>query len=710
MAAGLHRGLTPARLRIALGLLFLALAVPSAALIMQTQRQLKWEALHQQRELAVELAERIDRGLQRRVAIEDARSAADYAFLIAASDPGAPLQRSPLAQLPLAADWPGLLGWFQVDPAGRFSTPLLPEDADARGLAVDALAERRARRDALLDVLAENRLAERRRLTEPEAEPGPDPLAARRALRRPADSVGRTARTAISDADADIAAEQAESFAAAAEPEVTTTAAYRRPARDLPPPPAAPAPTAQFEFDRLNKPEPVAQRAEPPAGKLAERSLQVAAEPPLPQRARRTEQSAVPDPAQPASAGPAPVRIFESELDPFEFARLDSGHFVLFRRVWRNGERHVQGLLIEPQAFLRGTLGEAFSSSVLAASTDLAIAWQGEVIERVPGRAADAYLSASGALQGSLLHRSRLSAPLSGVELQWALRQLPPAPGATQLAWSGALLLGVLLAGFAMLYRLGLRQIRLARQQHDFIAAVSHELKTPLTSIRMYGELLRAGWAPEARRREYYDFIHDEAERLSRLIANVLQLARLERDELQFELKPYPATTLFDLIRSKVHGQIERAGFEVDFHFDPACAALETLADADALVQIMINLVDNALKFSARAPRQRLEIAVSRSGRRLQFSVRDYGPGVPPALRRRVFELFFRGGNELTREASGTGIGLALVRQLAHGMRGEVEVVAGEPGAEFRLSLPLCGVAETGAGQAAGQQAGDDPP
>ena len=98
----------------------------------------------------------------------------------------------------------------------------------------------------------------------------------------------------------------------------------------------------------------------------------------------------------------------------------------------------------------------------------------------------------------------------------------------------------VLLVGHYGLYRLGLQQIDLAVQRSDFVSAVSHELKTPLTAIRMYGEMLRAGWVQdEARRQTYYDFIFFESERLSRLIANVLQLARLTNHDAPLDLKEY---------------------------------------------------------------------------------------------------------------------------------------------------------------------------
>jgi two-component system, OmpR family, phosphate regulon sensor histidine kinase PhoR len=137
---------------------------------------------------------------------------------------------------------------------------------------------------------------------------------------------------------------------------------------------------------------------------------------------------------------------------------------------------------------------------------------------------------------------------------------------------------------------------------------------------------------------------------------------------------------------------VERAGFELAFEVAADVDTVELEVDADAVVQVMINLVDNALKFSAQAASRRVEVTVSRVGRgQVAFDVRDFGPGVPPALRRRSFELFVRGGDELTREAPGTGIGLALVRQLARTMGGEVELLPASPGALFRLRLPLSG-------------------
>jgi signal transduction histidine kinase len=268
----------------------------------------------------------------------------------------------------------------------------------------------------------------------------------------------------------------------------------------------------------------------------------------------------------------------------------------------------------------------------------------------------------------------------------FAIKRLPSGPGAALITWLAAILALVLGAGVYLIYRLGVRQIDLARQQQDFVSAVSHELKTPLTSIRMYGEMLREGWAPEDKKQNYYDYIYDESERLSRLISNVLQLARMTRNDLRVDLKPVTVAELLDGIRSKLASQIERAGFALNVTVAEEAGQAVIRVDRDWVTQILINLVDNAVKFSARAQTRMIDIAcrLRRDGT-VQFSVRDYGPGVPRDQMQNIFRLFYRSENELTRETIGTGIGLALVRQLALAMKGQVDVVNAEPGAEFRL-------------------------
>jgi signal transduction histidine kinase len=237
-----------------------------------------------------------------------------------------------------------------------------------------------------------------------------------------------------------------------------------------------------------------------------------------------------------------------------------------------------------------------------------------------------------------------------------------------------------------MLLRLGQRQLALARQQQDFVSAVSHELKTPLTSIRMYGEMLREGWADEAKRKTYYDFIFHEAERLTRLINNVLQLARLSRNEQTASVSATSVGAALAELRPRLESQLEPSGFELRIDGETGVEPVEIQIDIDWFIQIFINLVDNAVKFSTNAETRRVDIEYRRlQDGRVQFAVRDYGPGIEAGQMKKIFKLFYRSENELTRETVGTGIGLALVHQLASAMHAEVDVVNCQPGAEFRI-------------------------
>lgn len=682
-----------ARLRLFLALLLVALALPSAVLVWQTQQQLRFESLHQYRTLAEELATRIDGELQRVLRAEEARTESDYQFLVVAGDPSTSkmVQRSPLAEFPDQTAFPGLIGHFQVDADGTFSTPLLPESViDNAGFGLDQaeLDRRVALRQRLLEVLSRNQLVASAHA----------PIDAKRLAGLAAGTTSTTASSggAVTqspptlEGKREAAKNESEQIASARQQEYPAQAAFDQ--LNAPNANAAPGYSNQLgRVDELKLGKAFAEAGKKDVG--AEFAQTRAPPQKVVTRGTRKEQSAIPEALEKGKlAGDKSneqVRIFESEVDPFEFGLLASGHGVLFRKVWRDGRRTIQGALIDQGAFVDGVIANAFSSSALAPMSDLVVAYQQEVLRLLPGQSAERGLYSAKQVKGELLYQTHLSAPLDKLQLLWTIRHLPPGPGARIVNWASALLLLVLVAGFIAIYRLGLRQILLARQQQDFVSAVSHELKTPLTSIRMYAEMLKEGWASDEKKRSYYEFIHDESERLSRLIANVLQLARMERNDLKLDLKPTRVETLVDMLRSKVHTQIERAGFKVEYLVDPNALEREVLVDADAFSQILINLTDNAIKFSQAAPEHRIEIGVSLRGKNLIVSVRDYGPGVQKSQMKKIFQLFYRSGNELTRESLGTGIGLALVRQLARAMHGDVDVSNRDPGAEFQLRLPV---------------------
>ncbi|EGV19318.1 sensor histidine kinase [Thiocapsa marina] len=688
-------GWNPRRLRLVLGLFFVALAIPASLLIHQAFGHLKWAAFRQHQLLAEELAARIDTRLREIVNAEEARAVADYGFLVATWDGAGTLpQRSPLARYPVSPTLPGLVGHFQVDAAGTLTTPLVPtRDGDARalGIAPGERAGREALEERIRGILTDNRLVQGARIEADAMPEHPMPEDPMLGGRRDKDSLGPTANA--------------------------LPIATPKEERALP----------QAAFDRLSEIDvsPMRERKTQAHGtlgrvedlKLDERFQQAAPAAPattegLPPSERQDDdrpeqglartEGRVPGPAgspapnplgvsEPRADGTVPaVSLFETEVDPFRMSLLDSGHFVLFRQVRQDGQRLIQGVLVEQRPFLRGGIEGVFRETLLSQTTDLVVAWDGDVLAAYPSQASRGYLSSAEELRGALLLRTRLSAPLQGMELLFSVGRLPTAPGAHLLYWIAAALVAILCGGISLIYRLGLRQIALARQQQDFVSAVSHELKTPLTSIRMYGELLREGWVPEEKRPTYYAFIHEESERLSRLIENVLQLARMTRNDLRLHLRPVTAGELTELIRSKVTSRVERAGFTLNIDCGAQAAAAVVLVDEDAFSQILINLVDNAVKFSADAERKQVDIGCRLADRgTLVFWVRDYGPGVPPAQMRKIFRLFYRVDGGLTRETAGTGIGLALVRQLAEAMGGTVDVANREPGAELRFVVPV---------------------
>ena len=695
-------GLDRKRLRRWLSVFFLALAIPTGVLVYQAYSQLKWEAFHQYRVLAEELAARIDARIVQLINTEEARSFADYAFLNVAGDPAANfLQRSPLSAWPHASPIPGLVGYFQVDTDGEFTTPLLPPTgtvASSYGITAVELEQRLALQQKIEQILGRNRLVQ-------DSEDV---------------TVTGVASTARRDKQAGLAAPLAARDKDALEPRALDDRAV--PARVKV---AEEHVQGQAAFDRLNKAatpheQEKKQQAAKTLGRVEDLKLdyryqsesadevqrQVMNKAPVDAKRARKERSALPEPADESGAtyfegaveADAPtqsrlkseirIRTFESEIDPFEFSLLDSGHFVLFRKVWRDGQRYIQGALIEQQPFVQGLIETMFLDTALSNMSDLLVAYRGDVFSAFSGRTAQEYLSSAEALRGTLLYQTRLSAPLGDLELILSITRLPAGPGGRLISWLAAILLLVLCSVFYLMYRLGAGQIDLARQQQDFVSAVSHELKTPLTSIRMYGEMLREGWASDEKKSSYYDYIFDESERLSRLIANVLQLARMTRNKLQIDTKPLAVAELMDGIRSTVSSQIERAGFELNICCEPEAGQAIIQVDPDGFTQIFINLVDNAVKFSASAEQKVIDIGCQRlRDGSVQFSVRDYGPGIPGGQMKKIFRLFYRSENELTRETVGTGIGLALVHQLARAMGGQVDVVNREPGAEFRVSI-----------------------
>ncbi len=701
MVRSLHRSLSERQLRWWLLIFFFALAIPALLLIYRAYDQLKWEVFHQYRISAEELSARIDGELHRLIEIEESRSFGDYAFLSVSGDPGATfVQRSSLSAFPVAADIPGLVGYFQVDSAGKLSSPIVPTPGTNYFNYGVNEAEYRAR------LSLNERL--QRILNTPnekpdvpmEMEAGVAPAAAKQKGADLNASVSRDFDDAepasnVFDrlsSNLGVAQQQQARGDYGRVEDLKLDSRLEKKSREQS------LATPQSEERQRSVSKRASRKEQVAVYELADEAMEesVAEFDDMPSRAIVAQAPAAVMPQAKNELVPVPlgerelrVRLFEGEIDPFSFEILDLDHFVLFRNVWRAGERFIQGAVIERAAFIDQTIARVYRGSALAQMSDLLAAYEGEVIAVHASGAAREYLPGARDLSGELLYRTRLSAPVSALELIYTVTELPFGPGARYLAWL-TLLLGLTLSGGCyIIYRYGIGQISLYRQQQDFVSAVSHELKTPLTSIRMYSEMLTAGWADEDKKAGYYAFIHDESERLSRLITNVLQLSRMTRGNDVIDVKPLIVRELLDLTESKVASQVRSAGFELKTEFDDDALTTSLSVDADAFTQIMINLIDNAIKFSPSDALKRIDLGCTRQrDGSVCFTVRDYGSGVPKDQMRRIFELFYRPEGELTRETVGTGIGLALVHQMTVAMSGRVDVQNRDPGAEFSLTFP----------------------
>jgi signal transduction histidine kinase len=242
------------------------------------------------------------------------------------------------------------------------------------------------------------------------------------------------------------------------------------------------------------------------------------------------------------------------------------------------------------------------------------------------------------------------------------------------------------LLGLASLWRNAAAQIKLAQKKDDFISAVSHELRTPLTSIRMYSEMLEKNWVKSQDKAvEYYGNMRQESERLSRLIENVLDFSRIQRGRKKYTFNAGDINKCVADVVEMMRPYAMLKGFSIQT--EPGQIE-ESTFDADAVTQIVVNLLDNAIKYARDAEDKMIIVRTKIDGQFTIIEVEDHGPGVPHRQRNKIFEQFYRSAAEATRETTGTGLGLALVKKFAEAHNGYVEIISAKPtGAIFRVAL-----------------------
>lgn len=372
--------------------------------------------------------------------------------------------------------------------------------------------------------------------------------------------------------------------------------------------------------------------------------------------------------------------ILEVEIDPFQ-AKFNQNYIVYYRNVWRNNEQFIQGYAVR----LRPYLEKLVFTEMQFDPTE-----QGFALEFGTKDVPYVVFGDRKNSRGQLLDVP-LQFPLNDMFLSVYLTEESSGMGRALIILIGIVICGAILGGFIAVYRSTRSQIRLANKRQDFVSAVSHELKTPLTAIRMYAELLQNSWvANETKRQKYYGLIVSETERLSRLIQNVLNLSKLERGNWNVQFTKINPKTILDTFVATYTQNIEKNGFDLTVTSD--ICNMELTLDKDAVMQVLMNVVDNSLKFARESAYKMIVLELRVREDDVYFVVRDYGPGIPAKEMGHVFEEFYRIGNEMTRTTAGTGIGLSMVKKLCDMTNMKIEIENANPGLRTKLHLPLLNI------------------
>ena len=251
----------------------------------------------------------------------------------------------------------------------------------------------------------------------------------------------------------------------------------------------------------------------------------------------------------------------------------------------------------------------------------------------------------------------------------------------------GSLMFVFVLLGVVLYLVWSIQQINLNRRQSNFIDAVTHELKSPITSLKLFLQTLGKRNIDEAQRQEFYHSMLDDVDRLDQLITQLLDVARLQQDSNEPEPESWISieSTLEEFTNKLVaQHHINRDCVSIEC---PPCDVWARRVDIDILVR---NLLDNALKYAGKPPVVEIKVRVDSQSGSTTILVSDNGIGIPRHLHRKIFRRFYRVGNELERTKPGTGLGLFLVRSIVRRIRGSIRVVdlPKNSGSRFELVLP----------------------
>jgi signal transduction histidine kinase len=401
---------------------------------------------------------------------------------------------------------------------------------------------------------------------------------------------------------------------------------------------------------------------------------------PAPKRPLLSESTLLQEAEGSASANVPPSR-FQVEVAPLQSVFIDADRIFIFRRIVIDERIYRQGFILKVNAFLAYLAGTYFATQPMSRFAQLRL--------EVNDMDHPATINQTGAN----VHQAKFAldrgfpAPFNFLQARLTSEKIPPAASRQTLNIMVAILAAVFLLGLGAIYRSAHAMVDLSERRGRFVSSVTHELKTPLTNIRMYIEMLEQGIARDtAREQDYLRVVGSESARLSRLINNVLELSRLEKKQRHFDMCKGDFQDVLDEVQAVMTEKVRQEDFTLTM---APSKGIEFVYDREVMVQILINVIENSIKFGQQSATRHITIDVTKHDDQVAVTVADTGPGIPRHALKKVFDDFYRVEDALTRTTGGTGIGLSLVKKFMQAMGGSVTAANNTgPGCTITLRIP----------------------
>jgi len=362
------------------------------------------------------------------------------------------------------------------------------------------------------------------------------------------------------------------------------------------------------------------------------------------------------------------------------------------------GKKFIGGMVFDPDYLKKEFFPEALQT-VMNRNAAESQGDKSHAVIMIHPKSESAPMAASAGWDGGEPEVERnMEGPFTGLTLAMKMRGTTLAAMGKHFAMTSYGILGalslLLAGGLILTYRNVSKEIALARIKSDFVSNVSHELRTPLALIRLYAETLEMGRLKNPEKyHEYYQIIRKESERLSSLINNILDFSRIEAGRKEYDFRETDLRELVCNTMESYRYQIEQQGFTLEEKIDPVPPMK---VDREAVTRSLVNLVNNALKYSQ--DQKYIGVNLYRDNGSVKLEVVDHGIGIPKIEQPKIFEKFYRVGDPLVHNTKGSGLGLSLVQHIVHAHGGAVQVESTPGrGSKFIISIPVQAAVGNGA-------------